>query len=103
MWSLVVRCVELLDAESHCRRSLLVNLDLAADLGEETSESGEESSESGAETSVEGTTAADIELVDDVVLRIFRKLKPWLNKLTKLIKRSNKKIKKSNKKNKMSL
>jgi hypothetical protein len=54
------------------------------------------------ETSAKATTAADIELADDVVLRTFRKTKPWIE-LTKLVKRSNKKIKKSNKKNKTSL
>lgn len=105
MWSLVVRCVEVLDAESHRRRRLLVNLNQAPELGkdtsgsrdepdEETAESDEETSDSGEETSKSRVETsgeeADIELADDVVLRTFRKTEPWI-KLTRLIKRSNKK------------
>jgi len=130
MWSLVAHCLQVLNEESFRRRRLLYNLDRAAESGEEisasdeeasesdeqTSESGEETSESGQETSesdeetsepgmeisTKATTAADIELADDVVLRTFRKTRPWIE-LTKLVKRYNKKIKKSNKKNKTSL
>jgi len=100
MWSLVAYCLQVLKQESDRRLALEFkssNLDQVAESGDDISESGEGTSESSDETAAEETTAANIELDDDVFLHTFRKTKPW-NELTKLIKRSNKKIKMSNKK-----
>jgi hypothetical protein len=104
---LVAYCLQALKQESDRRQALEFkssNLDQVAESGDDISESGEETSESGEgtsessdETAAEETTAANIELDDDVFLHTFTKTKPWI-KVTKLIKRSNKKIKQSNKK-----
>jgi len=87
MWSLVVCCVEVLNAESHRRRRLLLNLDQAAELGEEISiirvrrggiriRRGEIRVRRGNIRVRRGNIRVrhgDIELADDIVLRTFKK------------------------------